>query len=37
MSDEQTPSVEEIKARLSDEADHYEEIPVDEESVDPEN
>ena len=36
MSDEQTPSVEEIKARLSDETDHYEEIPVDEEPVDPE-
>jgi hypothetical protein len=35
MSDEQTPSVEEIKARLSDEP--YDEIPIDEEPVDPES
>jgi hypothetical protein len=35
MSDEQTPSVEEIKARLSDEEDQYMEIPVDEDPVDP--
>jgi hypothetical protein len=35
MNDEQTPSVEEIKARLSDEP-HYEEIVVDEEPMETE-
>ncbi len=35
MQDEQTPSVEEIKARLSDEAPEYEEIPIEEEPIDP--
>lgn len=37
MSDEQTPSVEEIKARLSEESPEYVEIPVDEEPVDNES
>jgi hypothetical protein len=36
MSDEQTPTVEEIKARLSDEAVEYVEIPVDEDMAEPE-
>lgn len=37
MSEEQTPSVEEIKARLGDESDQTNEIPIDEEPVDPED
>lgn len=37
MSDEQTPSVEEIKDRLKDEEPQYEEIPVEEEPVDTES
>jgi hypothetical protein len=37
MSDEETPTVEEIKARLKYEADEYIEITVDEEPVDPQS
>lgn len=37
MSDEQTPDVEEIKARLRSEEAEYVEIPVDEEPVDTES
>lgn len=37
MTDQETPSVEEIKARLADEEEHYEEILVDEEPTDAES
>ncbi len=37
MSEEQTPSIEEIKSRLSDEPDQSQEIPIDEDPFVPES